>query len=183
MLTDMIVFLKRFLSEPGRVGSVAPSSRFLCHEILKQVSWPTVQTIVELGPGTGVFTKEILRKKRPDALFFAVERDGQFRQLLQRRFPGIMVKQEALQINGYLRELQVDKADVIISGLPFAVFTEELREGILAEVHEALAPGGLFITFQYSLQLHSELQQRFSKVELSFTALNIPPAFVYTCQK
>lgn len=183
MLTDMIVFLKRFLSEPGRVGSVAPSSRFLCNEMMKRVPWQTTRSIVELGPGTGVFTKAILRKKRPDALFIAIERDLQFRQLLQSRFPAIIVKDEALHLNEYLQELDVKQVDVIISGLPFAVFSEDLRTAILAQVYEALAPEGLFITFQYSLQLHAELQQRFDHVEIGFTALNIPPAFIYICRK
>ncbi|HZG15504.1 MAG TPA: methyltransferase [Candidatus Bathyarchaeia archaeon] len=179
----MFVFLKRFLSEPGRVGSIAPSSRFLCKEIMKQVPWHTAKTIVELGPGTGVFTKAILRNKRPDARFIAIERDAQFRELLAKRFPSIIVKNEALDLNGYLEELQIAQVDAIISGLPFAVFPKDLRDGILREVHKALAPGGLFITFQYSLQLHTELQQRFSKVDIGFTALNIPPAFIYICHK
>lgn len=183
MLTDIFVFLKRFLSEPGRVGSVAPSSRFLSKEIMKRVAWQSAKTIVELGPGTGVFTKAILRKKRADALFIAIERDAHFRRLLQERFPSVLVKQEALHLNQYLQELQIDQVDVIISGLPFAVFPEELRTEILTEVYEALAPKGVFITFQYSLQLHKELRQRFSQVEIAFTALNIPPAFIYICRK
>ncbi len=183
LLTDMFVFLKRFLAEPGRVGSVAPSSRFLTNEIMKRVPWQTARSIVELGPGTGVFTQAILRKKRPDALFMAIERDLHFRQLLEDRFPSIIVKDEALHLNDYLRDINVEQVDVIISGLPFAVFPEELRTAILAQVYEALAPEGLFITFQYSLQLHTELQQRFDHVDVAFTALNIPPAFIYICRK
>jgi phospholipid N-methyltransferase len=182
LLTDMIVFLKRFLSAPGRVGSVAPSSRFLCREMIKQIPWHKVRTIVELGPGTGVFTGAILRKKRADATFMVIERDPDFRKLLQSRFPGILIKNEALQLNNYLAEMSMDRVDVIISGLPFAVFPAEIRSAILDEIVKALAPGGLFITFQYSLQLHSELQQRFSTVDVSFTALNIPPAFIYQCR-
>ncbi|NGQ97403.1 methyltransferase [Brevibacillus sp. SYP-B805] len=182
-MTDMIVFLKRFLSEPGRVGSVAPSSRFLCKEMMKRVPWHAARTIVELGPGTGAFTGAILRKKRPDAIFFVIERDLQFRKLLESRFPGLIVKREAMQLNSYLAEMKLEQVDAIISGLPFAIFSPELRTAILDEVVKALAPGGVFVTFQYSLQLHDELQQRFSTVEIGFTALNIPPAFIYMCRK
>jgi phospholipid N-methyltransferase len=58
-----------------------------------------------------------------------------------------------------------------------------LRSSILREVYQSLAPGGRFVTFQYSLQLKQELKRMYKKVDVSFTPLNIPPAFVYTCIK
>jgi len=181
-LADFMVFLRRFLEEPGRVGSIVPSSRFLCNHMLKQVNWQKVGVIVELGPGTGAFTKVICRKKRPEAHYLLVERDPQFRSMLRTRFPGVEIREEAMHLNDYLAQLGVQQADVIISGLPFANFPVELRTSILDAVKSALAPGGLFITFQYSLQLQNELQARFPQVEVNFTLLNIPPAFIYTCR-
>jgi phospholipid N-methyltransferase len=180
-LADFMVFLRRFMEEPGRVGSIAPSSRYLCNHMLKKVNWSKAGVIVELGPGTGAFTKAICRKKRPEAQYLLVERDPQFRSILRSRFPGVVIREEAVNINEYLDQMGVDHADVIISGLPFANFPEELRASILDAVQNALVPGGLFITFQYSLQLQSELEARFSRVEVDFTLLNIPPAFIYTC--
>jgi phospholipid N-methyltransferase len=181
-LADFMVFLKRFIEEPGRVGSIAPSSRFLCQRMLKKVNWSKAGVIVELGPGTGAFTKAIIRKKRPDSVYILVERDPQFRAMLRDRFPEAVIREEAVNIGQYVNEMGVDHADVIISGLPFANFPEELRATILNEVQTVLAPGGLFITFQYSLQLQSELEARFSQVDVEFTPLNIPPAFIYTCR-
>lgn len=180
-MTDLIVFLRRFISAPKRVGSVIPSSRFLCARMMREVDWASAQTIVELGPGTGVFTKAILQQKRPDATFFVVERDPQFQEMLRSRFPGLTIYEEAVHLSGYLREMNAGKSDAIISGLPFAIFPEEQRSRILDEVVASLAPGGVFITFQYSLQLKNELQQRFRRVSIGFTPLNIPPAFIYTC--
>lgn len=182
-MTDIFLFLKRFLSAPGRIGSIVPSSRFLSRTITREVPWAEARVIVELGPGTGVFTREILRLKRPDTAFLVIERDPQFQQKLQERFPGLLLRSEAVQLKHYLQELDLGSPDVIISGLPFAVFPPDLREAILDQVEEALAPDGLFITFQYSLQLHQELNRRFSSVDVSFTLLNMPPAFVYSCRK
>lgn len=181
-MADFMVFLRRFIEEPGRVGSIAPSSRFLCRRMLKKVNWSTADVIVELGPGTGAFTRAIYGKKRPDAHYLLVERDPQFRAMLHARFPGVVIREEAVNLHHYINELGVDHADVIISGLPFANFPEELRASILNEVQTVLAPGGLFITFQYSLQLQSELEARFRRVDVDFTPLNIPPAFIYTCR-
>jgi phospholipid N-methyltransferase len=45
----------------------------------------------------------------------------------------------------------------------------------------ALAPGGKFLQYQYSLKHHAMLQERYDDVQLGFTLANIPPAFVYEC--
>ncbi|MGN7471814.1 class I SAM-dependent methyltransferase [Brevibacillus sp. SAFN-007a] len=181
-MADFMVFLRRFIAEPGRIGSVIPSSRYLCKRMLSSVNWASTDVILELGPGTGAFTQTIYQKIKPDTDYVLVERDSQFRAILHSRFPDLPVKEEATKIGQYLEELELGKADVIISGLPFANFPKELRTAILDEVQNALKPGGLFITFQYSLQLQAELQARFPWVETDFTLLNIPPAFIYTCR-
>ncbi|UFJ41257.1 phospholipid methyltransferase [Brevibacillus humidisoli] len=182
-MSDFMVFLKRFVSHPGRVGSVIPSSRFLCRQMTRQIPWSKANVMIELGPGTGVFTQAILTRKREDTQFFVVERDPEFREILRERFPGLIICDEATQLTSYLTQMNLPKADVIISGLPFAVFPPTLRNSILENVTESLVPGGMFVTFQYSLQMKAELQQRFDQVDISFTPLNVPPAFVYTCFK
>lgn len=179
---DFLVFLRRFIAEPGRVGSIIPSSRFLCERMLKSVDWASTDVILELGPGTGAFTQTIYQSLRPNTHYVLVERDSHFRSMLQSRFPDLLIREEATQLRTYLEELNLGNADVIISGLPFANFPPELRAAILEEVQSVLKPGGLFITFQYSLQLQAELQDRFPWVETDFTLLNIPPAFIYTCR-
>lgn len=182
-MLDIMVFLRRFFIAPSRVGSLVPSSRFLSERMLQQVNWNEARVIVELGPGTGVFTKEILEYKHPDSLYFVVERDPQFRDMLLDRFPELVIYEEAVLLDTYLQKMGVSTVDVIISGLPFAVFTEEQRASILDQVEKVLTPGGLFITFQYSLQLRAELEARFEQMDIDFTPLNIPPAFIYTCRR
>jgi phospholipid N-methyltransferase len=182
-VSDFMMFLRRFVANPGRIGSIVPSSPHLCRQMMSHIPWPKLRTIVELGPGTGVFTRHILENKPQDALFFAIERDPQFREILRERFPRLLIKEEALKLGEYLQEMDVPQVDVVVSGLPFANFSPELRSSILREVYQSLAPGGRFVTFQYSLQLKQELIQMYKKVDVSFTPLNIPPAFVYTCIK
>jgi len=79
--------------------------------------------------------------------------------------------------------IEAGQVDVIISGLPFAVLPQSLRDEILTGVYRALKPNGIFVTFQYSLQMKKQLVKLFDSVDLSFVPLNIPPAFVYRCQK
>ncbi|WP_400164747.1 class I SAM-dependent methyltransferase [Brevibacillus sp. TJ4] len=181
-MADFLAFFRRFIAEPGQVGSVIPSSRFLCKKIMSHIQWNETDVIFELGPGTGPFTQEIYDQLRPGTGYVLVERDPQFRALLQSRFPNLPIREEATRLGEYVEELGFEKVDVIVSGLPFANFPQDLRTKILDEIQSVLAPGGLFITFQYSLQLHAELKARFAPVQIDFTLLNIPPAFIYICR-
>lgn len=181
-MADFILFLRRFVSQPSLVGSVIPSSRFLCKRMMDAVSWDKARVIVELGPGTGVFTKDILQKMRPDSRFFVIERDDEFQEILRSRFPGLIVGDEAQKLPYYVEEQGLPKVDAIVSSLPFAVFPEELRNEILQGILNSLAPDGVFVTYQYSLQMKPMLNQLFDQVEVGFTPFNIPPAFIYTCR-
>ncbi|MGE5700992.1 MAG: class I SAM-dependent methyltransferase [Clostridia bacterium] len=182
-MTDFILFLRRYVSQPSQVGSVIPSSRFLCKRMMEAVPWDEARVIVELGPGTGVFTKDILKKKRSNSTFFVIERDGKFQEILRGRFPGLLIKDEAQYLGQYLREQGLSKVDAVVSSLPFANFPEELRSEILQTIVDTLSPDGVFVTYQYSLQLKPELELLFEQVKVGFTPFNIPPAFIYTCRK
>ncbi len=183
MFADILIFLKRFALRPKQIGSIIPSSRFLSARMMRQIPWERSESIVELGPGTGVFTKEIINRKKQNAKFFVVENDPHFQKILRKRFPKLMIRNEAIHLKDYVTELQLDKVDAIISGLPFAVFSESKRSVILDNIEQTLSPGGVFVTFQYSLQLKKDLEKRFDRVKISFSLLNLPPAFIYTCYK
>ena len=97
---------------------------------------------------------------------------------------GLISRNNPLLWIAYLAERWIyKKADIIISSLPLANFSEELRNSILEIVHESLNEKGSFIQFQYSLNAFKNLKKLFPVVKLNFTALNFPPAFVYTCSK
>jgi phospholipid N-methyltransferase len=41
----------------------------------------------------------------------------------------------------------------------------------------------LYVQFQYSLNAKKAIKTLFRSVDITFTAANFPPAFVYTCRK
>ena len=87
----------------------------------------------------------------------------------------------AEKIEHYLKDLNLSKADVVISSLPLANFPKDLRESILSASHRSLKDVGQYVQFQYSLQSRKALKRIFHSVRLDFTAFNFPPAFIYTC--
>ncbi|MBZ6451536.1 MAG UNVERIFIED_CONTAM: phospholipid methyltransferase, partial [Paenibacillus polymyxa] len=54
---EYLLFLQGFLTNPQRVGSLIPSSRFLAAKVVESVPWDEVKTVAELGSGTGAITR------------------------------------------------------------------------------------------------------------------------------
>ncbi|EMT52042.1 class I SAM-dependent methyltransferase [Brevibacillus borstelensis] len=182
-ITDKLVFAARFLSSPQTVGSIVPSSRQLTERILSPVDWERAAAVAELGAGTGVFTDAIRKAKRKDCQALILEQDDTMRERLVRRYPDLLFSDDARKLIQAMEEHGMGQLDAVISGLPFANFPQGLRDEILDQVEAALKPGGVFVQFQYSLQMKKKLEKRFGRVAIRFVPFNFPCAFVYVCQK
>ena len=55
-------FIRQSVANFRNVGAVAGSSRFLVERMLRPVDFSGPLNIVELGPGSGNFTRSILKK-------------------------------------------------------------------------------------------------------------------------
>ena len=166
------------------VGAVSPSSRFLGEKMLCNIDFSKEKIIVELGPGTGVFTDMIIKRMAPDAKLLVFELNDNFFESLNERIndPRVTIIHDSAEfIEKYLEKDQ--KADVIVSSLPLMVFPVELREKIVLEAYECLKQHGNYIQFQYSLQSKKLLATKYSTIDIKFTIKNFPPDFVYTCNK
>lgn len=183
----------KFLSNPGQVGAFCASSKALAVEMTRHIGMEKAETVVELGPGTGAITCEIIPRLSPDAGFIAIELDDEMAENLRLRFPRAKICCGcASLLPEILKQENRPEADVIISGLPWAIFSEKLQDEILGAVVEVLPEGGYFSTFAYiqgvmlpaGIRFRRRLESLFSKVESSqIIWRNFPPAFVYRCQK
>lgn len=187
-----VALLRSFLANPAQVGALCPSSPELCRTIVRGIGIEAARTVVELGPGTGVITCEILPLLGSDAKCFAVELDEKLCCALKRRFPALSVHHDsAANLHQILRCHDRHPAEVIVSGLPWAIFPDELQLEILESVIASLAPGGCFTTFAYvqglllpaGRRFRKRLHELFDTVETSQVVwCNLPPAFVYRCR-
>ena len=180
-------FLKEFFKERKTVGAIRPSSKSLGNKMLKNVDFKSSDTIVEFGPGTGVFTRRIIKKMNPNAKLYVFEFHEPFFKKLHKEFkenPNVQIIYDSAE--NLMKYLEADKkqhADVIISSLPLTNFDQSLKAKILEAAETALKPNGNYIQFQYSLNARRLLVKTFDSVSIQFTANNLPPAFVYTCKK
>ena len=187
------LFLKRFLANPGVVGAFLPSSPALCREITSYINIESAEAVVELGPGTGVITDEILARINPQAKFVAIELDEKLYDTLRKNRPSLnIVNDSAENLPEIMENADIKNLNAIVSGLPWAAFPEKLQLGILNAVVDSLSAGGYFTTFAYLQGLLLPAGQRFKKLltksfkEVKISRVvwkNIPPAIVYRCKK
>jgi len=179
-------FIKLFLKNPGRVGSVMASSAFLAKEITRRADFSKAKCVVEFGSGTGSITKKILKALPADCLLLCFEVEPSFAEKLKKEIQDPRAKiicESAENIGIHLKIWGFQKADFVVSGLPLASLPPKITRGILQNIYACLATGGHYIQFQYSLASLRQIKYLFSSVAVSFVFLNFPPAFVYVCVK
>lgn len=175
-------FITQFFKNWRQVGSLFPSSIFLASHMVRRIDLKNSEFIIELGPGTGVITKKILKKMSDKSRLVVFETNSAFREKLKKINDGRLqiVGLSALDMGKYLKENQVD---CIVSGIPLANLSDGEKLVLVHNIKNYLKPGGIFIQFQYTLESKDLLKSLFDRFKLSFTILNAPPAFVYTCVK
>jgi phosphatidylethanolamine/phosphatidyl-N-methylethanolamine N-methyltransferase len=182
-----MTFLVEFARSPLVVGAVAPSGRGLAEVMTAPIPRRGHPVVVELGPGTGSFTAAIQRRLGGRGRHVAVEINPRFATRLAAAHPGVEV------VRGDARDLGdiVDRADVVVSGLPWAAFSESRQGDVLSAVTRTLAPGGAFTTFAYvharwappARRLLRSLRAHFDEVVIGRTVwANLPPALAYHCR-
>jgi phospholipid N-methyltransferase len=179
--------LTEFLRHPLLTGAVAASSPALARLMTDGIGLELARTVVELGPGTGVFTDAIRRRVAPGTRIVAIELNGHLAGCLADRYRGEPVE----VVHGSAADLArlVDgPVDAVVSGLPWTVMAEPVRRRILDAVTASLTPTGAFTTFAYAhaawtppgRRFAGELARRFAVTGTSrLVWRNLPPAFVH----
>jgi phospholipid N-methyltransferase len=149
--------------------------------------------IVELGPGTGVFTREILARLAPDGRFIAIERDPVLASATRSRWPTVTcVCDSAERLAAITAEHGGLPIDHIVSGLPFASLPASTSRAIMDAIAATLAPQGTFTTFQYvhacglppAITFRREMTARLGNMRREAVVFrNLPPAFVLRWRK
>ncbi len=148
-----------FIGEARRhfheVGAVLPSSRFLARALVSEMKKPRAPArILEVGPGTGSVTAEIVKHLLPGDRLDLVELNPQFVNHLQKRFANearFNCRREQVTIrNSAIQELPGESTyDFIISGLPLNIFPVHLVREIYRVFTRVLKPGGTLSYFEY----------------------------------
>ena len=182
---DFFGFFRAWIENPRRVSAVAPSGQTLTRLITSEIR-PGDGPVIELGPGTGVFTKALLRRGVAESDLLLIEYGSDFMRLLQQRFPNARVLwMDASQLTQY--EPFMAPAGAVVSGLPLLSMTPRKVMAILTGAFSHMKEGGSLYQFTYGVSCpvpRPILDRLGLKASLvGRTALNIPPASVYRIRR
>jgi phospholipid N-methyltransferase len=183
---DRVVFLREFLRHPYQVASIIPSSRFLEKRVVQCAGIANARTVVELGAGTGGTTRALLRALPADGKLLVVEINARFCARLRH-----LIKDARLIVHrGCAQELQdalsqhgLPAPEAVVSGIPFSTMNHGTGKSILEAVTAALAPGGRFVAYQFSRQVHELASPLLGRAQVQVELLNIPPMRLYRWDK
>ncbi|MDQ3283917.1 MAG: methyltransferase domain-containing protein [Acidobacteriota bacterium] len=181
-----LVFAKNFFKNPRMLGSLIPSSRFLIAQLLRDVDWQKARVIVEIGPGVGTISAEMLKRMRPDATLVTLEINEDFVRHLRTSFddPRLrVIHRSGADIREVLRELNLPQADYVVAGIPFSILTDELRMAVLRNCYDALVTGGTMLVYQFSSKVRGDLEKLYRNIDRGYELRNVLPAHVFRCRK
>src|SRR4051812_14015135 len=128
-MSDLSLFLGKFLKHGTAIASLAPSSRWLSRTTVGNVDWDRAGVIVELGAGTGPITRVIAERAHPGCKVVVLERDRDFAVLLRDRFQGLsnfeIIEGDVRDLAAMLTDRGVGQVDHVISGLPVPSFPKD----------------------------------------------------------
>jgi phospholipid N-methyltransferase len=187
-----LFYLKCFLKDMS-VASVYPTSSYTVGQVCSRANLDSIDLIVEYGPGGGVFTKYILDNIKPDAKLVALETNDVFYKYLKNnindpRFH--LFKASAQDVLLVLKELGLNQADCVISGIPFSFFSDEVGGQLIDVTKAALKPEGKFIVYQCLFQpfragkrIEAHLNNGLRLSSVSSELINLPPLRIYEAVK
>ncbi|KKW89619.1 MULTISPECIES: class I SAM-dependent methyltransferase [Sphingobium] len=180
--TEYLDFLAAWVKKPRQTASVVPSSRYLARLMVEHVD-PDGGRVIELGGGTGVFTRAILGTGLPPENLEVVEINPAFARGLRRHFPHVSVLETPAQVVSTAAAGEAGEYQAVISGLPLLAMDRQMHADILSESFRMLRPGGAFIQFTYSLRppVNREILDALGLdvVRAGQTVRNFPPATVF----
>jgi phospholipid N-methyltransferase len=182
-------FLWAGLANRGQTGAIVPSGKYLVRKMIAPIPRDYSGQIIELGAGSGPLTIQ-LAAKCPRARILACEvnptlaricRDNLVMAGLESRVEIALDFAERL-LSRFSAKGAV-RPDFILSGIPLGNLSRKETHALVHRISRALAPGGMYIQFQYSLIDRNTIRRSFPRLRVVPAFLNVPPAFVYYGQK
>lgn len=174
-------FLINFFRNPLQNGSVVPSSRQATEGMFQGVDLSQCEYVVELGPGTGVFTHALYRGLPSHAQVMVVELESSYISSLKERYGDRfeIVENSASELTRLIEERGWPRVDLIVSGLPFTMPKEVKRE-LWSSIDTLTTSGATMRWFTYFPWIMRWYYRKFPIQKVKFVPGNFPPLWVFT---
>lgn len=174
------IFIKKLVKDKN-IGAITSTSGHIVKKIVEIINFAVADIIIEYGPGNGAITRTLLNNMKPNAILYVFETNKYFindlAKIIDKRL--IIINDDAEHARYVLNNrYNIEKADYIISTIPFTFIETKKRRRIIYKSFSLLKKNGLFITYQYSWFILNLIKKQFKNVQWKFVLLNIPPAHI-----
>jgi phosphatidylethanolamine/phosphatidyl-N-methylethanolamine N-methyltransferase len=151
-----LAFFKEVRENFTELGQVAPSSKDLAKKLTAPIAKiPGKRKILEVGPGTGGVTKQIVTLLKPGDELIVCEINPRLLKLVETKIAKLELNKK-IKITFICSPVQDLKGqfkrgyfDAIISSLPFTNFPPELVRDILDLYRSMIRKGGVLTFYEY----------------------------------
>jgi phosphatidylethanolamine/phosphatidyl-N-methylethanolamine N-methyltransferase len=182
---ENLLFFKRLLKNPKALGAITPSSLALSNFICRHVEATPDSYVVEIGAGTGRFTRALLRNGIVPSQLFVVEMDTELCEFLTVHFPQVtVINGDASRLLEILPPHVIGKVSTVISGIPLVNLSASLQAGIAEACFAVLGEGGQMLQFTYGpISPLSSRKLGLHKKRLGHVLWNFPPAVIWAYKR
>ncbi|AHB02799.1 PmtA, phospholipid N-methyltransferase [Brucella ceti TE28753-12] len=125
---EEIRFFKGWIDGPKAVGAILPTSSITARRMASVIDVNSGLPVLELGPGTGVITKAILKHGVKPADLYSIEYSHDFVEQLNKTFPDVnIIEGDVFDLDTALGDRKGQKFDCIISAVPMLNFPMDRR--------------------------------------------------------
>lgn len=177
-------FLRGFLANPSGVASPIPAGKGLAVAIAEQIAPHIPGRVLELGPGTGAVTAEILKRGVAQADLIAIESDKNFSAFLRSTYPEAQIEVgDAFEFPHVLARLGIDEPlRAVVSGVPVLNKPVPVRQKYLTSAIRHLRERAPFIQFSYGIVPPIPPPDGIEVSRAAFVWWNIPPLHIWVYQ-
>lgn len=176
-----IKFIKNFLRDPD-VASITPTSMRCVRKVCSHIDFDRDITIVEYGPGGGVFSRYFLERMTPNSTLILVENNEDFAAHLKESITdprARVIYGRAGDVVDHLNPEEVGQVDYVVSGIPFSFLKKDRKIKVLEATQTILKEEGKFLAYQTSGHLKKPVMEVFGNYTTEFELLCLPPYFIY----
>ncbi|MBU0583905.1 MAG: methyltransferase domain-containing protein [Alphaproteobacteria bacterium] len=147
---DELRFFRGWIDKPKAVGAIMPTSSVTARRMASVIDLSSGLPVLEVGPGTGVITRAILKRGVKPENLCAVEYSPQFVRHLRRHYPGVdVIEGDAFDLDRSLGDRRDQTFDCVISGVPLLNFPVARRIAYLDSLLGRIPHGRPVIQLTY----------------------------------
>lgn len=179
---DELRFFRGWLNGPRMVGSIVPTGAVAARSMASVVRPESGLPVLEIGPGTGVITRQILARGIAPKDLYLIEYSEDFVAALRSGFAGVnVIHGDAFQLEATLGDMRGAMFDCVVSGMPLLNFPVAQRIALVESLLDRLPAGRPLIQFTYGPRPPAPAGGGNYKVaHHDFVLRNIPPARLWT---